>query len=108
MDAAAAIEFVSQAFGLVGVLVTVYGGIIAAVQLALRELGRSARHYRDIRVMFTNRILFGLEFFIVSDLIRTFTDPALEELFRLGMIVAIRVVLAYFLEREAKEFPDIG
>ena len=58
--------------------------------------------------MFTNRILFGLEFFIVSDLVRTFADPALEEIFRLGAIVAIRVVPAYFLEREAKEFPDIG
>jgi uncharacterized membrane protein len=108
MDAAAAIDLASQAFGLVGVIVTVYAGVVAAVQLALRELGRSTHHYREIRVMFTNRILFGLEFFIVSDLIRTFTDPALEELFRLGVIVAIRVVLAYFLEREAKEFPDIG
>jgi uncharacterized membrane protein len=108
MDAAAAIELASRAFGLVGVLVTVYAGVIAAVQLTLRELGRSTYHYREIRVMFTNRILFGLEFFIVSDLIRTFTDPSLEELFRLGVIVAIRVVLAYFLEREAKEFPDIG
>ena len=108
MDAAGAIDLASQAFGLVGVLVTVYAGVVAAVQLALRELGRSVLHYRDIRVMFTNRILFGLEFFIVSDLIRTFSDPALEELFRLGVIVAIRVVLAYFLEREAKEFPDIG
>ncbi len=108
MDAAATIGLASQTFGLVGVLVTVYAGAVAAVQLALRELGRSTRHYREIRVMFTNRILFGLEFFIVSDLIRTFTDPALEELFRLGVIVAIRVVLAYFLEREAKEFPDIG
>ena len=108
MDAAAAIDLASQAFGLVGVLVTVYAGVVAAVQLTLRELGRSVLHYRDIRVMFTNRILFGLEFFIVSDLIRTFTDPALEELFRLGAVVAIRVVLAYFLEREAREFPDIG
>lgn len=82
--------------------------MIAAIHLALRELGRSALHYREIRVSFTNRILFALEFFIVSDLIRTFTDPALEELIRLGAIVAIRTVLAYYLEKEAKEFPDIG
>lgn len=108
MDTVAAIELAARAFGMVGVLVTVYAGIVAAGQLALRELGRSAHHYREIRVMFTNRILFGLEFFIVSDLVRTFTDPSIEELFRLGAIVAIRVVLAYFLEREAKEFPDIG
>jgi uncharacterized membrane protein len=108
MDAVAAIELASRAFGLVGVLITVYAGVIAAVRLALRELGRSAHHYREIRVSFTNRILFGLEFFIVSDLIRTFTDPALEELIRLGGTVAIRIVLAYFLEREAKEFPDVG
>ena len=108
MDAFTAIELASQAFGLIGVVVTIYAGVIAAVQLASRELGRSTHHYRDIRVMFTNRILFGLEFFIVSDLVRTFTDPSLDELLRLGTVVAIRVVLDYFLEREAKEFPDIG
>ena len=108
MDAVAAIELVARTFGLIGDLVTVYGGAIAAVQLALRELGRSARHYRDIRVAFTNRILFGLEFFIVADLILTFTEPGLQEIIELGAIVAIRVVLAYFLEKEAEEFPDIA
>lgn len=108
MDAVAAIELAARVFGLVGVLITVYAGVIAAVHLTLRELGRSALHYREIRVSFTNPILFGLEFFIVADLIRTFTEPGLEEILQLGAIVAIRTVLAYFLEKEAKEFPDIG
>jgi uncharacterized membrane protein len=108
MDPIAAIELVARAFGLVGVVITSYGGVVAIVQLVLRELGRTAVHYREIRISFTNRILFGLEFFIVSDLILTFTDPALEELIRLGAVVAIRTVLAYYLEREANEFPDIG
>lgn len=108
MDAVAAIDLVARAFGLLGVLITVYGGVIAAVQLVLRELGRSGSlRYREIRMRFANRIVFGLDFFIVSDLVRTFTDPALEELVRLGGTVAIRIVLAYFLEKEAEEFPDI-
>ncbi len=107
MDSVTAIELVAKAFGLLGVLVTVYGGAVAAVHLAKREFGRSDRRYRDIRVAFTNRILFGLEFFIVADLVLTFADPGINEIIELGAIVAIRVVLAYFLEKEAAEFPDI-
>ena len=107
MDTVTAIELVAKAFGLLGVLVTVYGGAVAAVQLAGREFGRSGHLYREIRVNCTNRILFGLEFFIVADLILTFTEPGIQEILQLGAIVAIRVVLAYFLEKEATEFPDI-
>ena len=104
----AAIDLLTQGFGLVGVVVTVYAGLVAAVRLLGRELGRGATSYREIRINFTNRILFGLEFFIVADLIRTFTEPGLQEIIQLGAIVAIRTVLAYFLEKEAREFPDIG
>ena len=108
MDAVAALGLAAQGFGVVGVLVTVYAGLVAAARLLLRELGRSRIHYREIRVSFTNRLLFGLEFFIVSDLVRTFASPGIDEIVQLGAIVAIRTVLAYFLEREARAFPDIG
>jgi len=108
MDAITAIDILAQGFGLVGVVVTVYAGVVAAVHLLRREFGRGDRSYRQIRIHFTNRILFGLEFFIVADLIRTFTEPGLQEITQLGAIVAIRTVLAYFLEKEAREFPDIG
>ncbi len=108
MDAIAVIDLVARGFGLVGVVVTVYAGIVAAVHLALRESGRRERTYREIRIAFTNRILFGLEFFIVADLVLTFTEPGLQEIAQLGAIVAIRTVLAYFLEKEAREFPDVG
>jgi len=53
MDPATAIELAAQAFGLIGVRVTVYAGVIAAVELALRELRRSALHHREIRITFT-------------------------------------------------------
>ena len=108
MDAVAAIDLIALGFGLIGVVITVYAGLVAAVHLVLRELGRGDKSYQEIRVNFTNRILFGLEFFIVTDLVRTFTEPGLEEITQLGAIVAIRVVLAYFLEKEARDFPDIG
>ena len=108
MDAIAVIDLVARGFGLVGVVVTVYAGVVAAVHLALREFGRQTRTYREIRIAFTNRILFALEFFIVADLVLTFTEPGLPEIAQLGAIVAIRTVLAYFLEKEAREFPDVG
>jgi uncharacterized membrane protein len=108
MDGVTAIDLVARGFGFVGVVVTVYAGALAALRLALRELGSSRQHYREIRLQFVNRILFGLDFFIVSDLILTFTDPGLDELIRLGAIVGIRILLAYFLEKEVVQFPDPG
>ena len=45
-------------------------------------------------------LILGLEFLIAADIIRTIVEPTLEELAILGVIVAIRIALAYFLGRE--------
>ena len=53
-----------------------------------------------IRLGIGFNLILGLEFLIAADIIRTIIKPTLEELGILGAIVAIRIVLAYFLGRE--------
>jgi uncharacterized membrane protein len=45
-------------------------------------------------------ILAGLELFIVSDIIETALSLALSDLLFLGLLVAIRSAVSFFLERE--------
>jgi uncharacterized membrane protein len=45
----------------------------------------------------------GLEFFIAGDLIKTIIEPTFSEITILAVIVAIRTIVGYFLDKESKE-----
>ena len=59
--------------------------------------------YNTIRADFTSKIVIALEFFIAADLIRTVIQPTLDEVIILAVIVAIRTVVGYTLDKEAKD-----
>lgn len=63
-------------------------GRLAGIDRARVELGRY--------------ILAGLELFIVSDIIETALSLQLTDLVFLGLLVAIRSAISYFLEREVQ------
>jgi uncharacterized membrane protein len=44
-----------------------------------------------------------LEFFIAGDLIKTITEPTFSQITTLAVIVAIRTVIGYFMDKESKE-----
>jgi uncharacterized membrane protein len=107
------IQIAAEFFSWVGALITIYGGLEAIVRILQKEVLRRELRYTDIRLEFTNKIVFGLEFFIASDVLTTLITPMvggtgyedeLNKLLLLGAVVAIRIVLGYFLEKEAKEF----
>lgn len=91
----AGIDLIAIAVMLIGVLRFVAGFLraetagparIGAIDTARIELGRY--------------ILAGLELFIVSDIIETALSLQLSDLVFLGLLVAIRSAISYFLERE--------
>jgi uncharacterized membrane protein len=95
---------ISFFFGGAGALLIIYGGIRAIASiLGLEVLGHQTT-YDDIRVQFTGKIIFGLEFFIAADIINTLLAPGQQEILTLGAVVLIRVVLGYFLSREARDY----
>jgi uncharacterized membrane protein len=91
-------------FGAAGALLIIYGGIRAILEILGREILSQQRSYDDIRIRFTGKIIFGLEFFIAADIINTLIAPNEQEILMLGAVVLIRVVLGYFLSREARDY----
>ncbi|MCX6693531.1 MAG: DUF1622 domain-containing protein [Methanomicrobiales archaeon] len=92
-------------FGVAGAALIIYGGLHAVWSLLFGEVTNRQGGYARIRRGFTDRIIFGLEFFIAADVLATVLAPSQEELIVLGMVVVIRTVLGYFLAREAREYP---
>lgn len=96
--------------------------VIGAIILTIGVLGSTAlfvrwqfdRFFRregfqlnDVRKYIVERTLLSLDFFVAADIIHTVANLTFEDLGLLAGIVVIRVVLAYFLERELGEkLPD--
>lgn len=91
-------------FEVVGALLIIYGGIRAVIRVILLEMKRIKIPYNQIRMNLTSKIVFGLEFLIAADILATIIAPTQEELIMLAVVVVIRTVLGYFLEKEALEF----
>ncbi len=97
------INYISLFFSIFGALLIVYGGLNAIIQVLKVEIFRKSNNYSGIRIDFTSKIVLALEFFIAADLIRTVIQPTLDEVIILAVIVAIRTVVGYSLDKEAKD-----
>ncbi len=91
-------------FAFAGAALIVFGGIKAAIKILLLEFGKRDYVYNKIRNEFTSKIVFGLEFLIAADILRTLVTPSQQEIINLAVVVIIRTVLGYFLQREARDF----
>jgi len=98
------LNFFSFIFSIVGSLLIIYGGLRATVEIILFEVFKKPYKYQNIRKELTNRIVFGLEFFIAADVLETVLNPTQEELLLLGIVVLIRTILGYFLSKEVTEY----
>jgi uncharacterized membrane protein len=98
------LQILAGIFGFAGAALIVYGGLRAAIKVLLLEVGKRAYVYNQLRNEFTSKIVFGLEFLIAADILRTLIAPTQLEIINLGAVVAIRTILGYFLQREARDF----
>jgi uncharacterized membrane protein len=96
----AAIELAAIALLVVGAFRFIFG--VAVAEIARRGDERVQRTYRE-RIELGRYILAGLELFIVADIIRTALTLALADLLFLGLLVVIRSLISFFLDRELKE-----
>jgi len=94
----------SSLFNIVGSLLIIYGGLRSISGVILIEVLK--KHFSDqqVRKELTNKIVFGLEFFIAADILETLLNPSQEELLLLGTVVLIRTILGYFLSKEVTEY----
>lgn len=99
------IHFFSLFFGLVGAVLIIYGGVRSTIEILLLEFRQKKYSYTQVRRELTNKLVFGLEFFIAADVLTTLVTPSTEDILLLGATVAIRVVLGYFLSKEVRDYP---
>ena len=97
------ITYISLFFSIFGAILIIYGGLRAIITIIKVELLKKPSDYNMIRADFTSKIVLSLEFFIAADLIRTVIQPTLDEVLILAVIVAIRTVVGYSLDKEAKD-----
>ena len=91
-------------FEAVGTTIIIYGGLRATIQILLSEAFRRPKELEKVRKGLTNRILFGLEFYIVVAILETLKNSSVPDLAVLGSVVLIRTILGYFLSKEVKEY----
>lgn len=107
------LEYASLVVGVIGVGVVLWGvllGTLAFVRAQSRYLasrGVVSRSLEKIRYDFGRHLLLGLEFLIAADIMRTIADPTLDEVIILGIIVAIRTVISYFLTLEIERVDKV-
>ena len=96
-------DHVAQGFEALGAVILVAGVIWSFVlaAVAVRRSGMSPKAYLVLRQAFGGTLLLGLEVLVAADLLRTVAvAPTLDNVFVLGLIVAIRTFLSFSLETE--------
>lgn len=94
------VDYAALAIEVAGVLVMIFGPLFAIWRYFLNkhEAGSS---YRTFRHDLGKAILLGLEFLVAGDIIATVsTDPTMEKVLTLGLIVLIRTFLSLSLQVE--------
>ncbi len=98
------IDVMALILGFIGAAIVIYGATFSTFHFVLEMFGKAHKgrglNVDHIRLEFGRNIVLGLEFFIAADLIQTIVVPDYYEIGLLGMLVVIRTVLSYFLNRE--------
>ncbi len=104
--AAVAIDLAAIALILVGAVRFILG--VAAAEIARRGTERVEKTNRQ-RIELGRYILASLELFIVSDIIHAALSLAFTDLLFLGLLVIIRSMISFFLDRELEQLKkDLG
>jgi hypothetical protein len=59
-----------------------------------------------IRIKLGHYLVLALEFLVAKDILESIVDPNMNGLLMLGLIVVIRTVLSYFLNKEIAEVKE--
>lgn len=101
------IEYVSRIIEAIGVIIISMGAAIALVKFIFPGLIAKKRSYKQLRQDLGKAILLGLEILVAADIIATVvTEPTMNRVLILGLIVFIRTFLSLSLQVELEgKFP---
>jgi len=102
--------FIDQIIGYITTGIDAAAAIIIAISVIIAFVGYFRTVFRRqkgegskgdvIRVRLVGGLLLALDFVVGSDILTTILDPNAEELIRLSVIVAVRIILGWSLSKE--------
>ncbi|MFM2487730.1 DUF1622 domain-containing protein [Enterococcus avium] len=98
-----------MALDAISIFIILYGAIFSFIKLiqSRSEQDYSSVHKNKcIKAYLGSYILLSLEFLIVADIIESIINPTFQDIIKLAMIVLIRTMISYFLNKEISEFSD--
>lgn len=98
-------HYIAISIGIAGCFVIAWGVLFTIVLFLKAEYKKMFNHQiitseKKIRSQLSSYLLLGLDFMLAADIIHTIHHSTLNELYVLGMILIIRSVMSYFLNRE--------
>ena len=101
------IELVARIIEIIGVLTIAVGAAVALIKYMLPAMRGKECSYKVLRQDLGKAILLGLEILVAADIIATVvTEPTMERVLTLGLIVLIRTFLSLSLQVELEgRFP---
>jgi uncharacterized membrane protein len=101
------IEYIARIIEAVGVLIIAIGAAIALIKFVFPLQQIRQRSYKQLRHELGKAILLGLEILVAADIIATVvTEPTMDRVLTLGLIVLIRTFLSLSLQVELEgKFP---
>lgn len=101
------INYVARGIEAVGVITLVFGTAIALIKYIFTRQGINPRSYKILRQELGKTILLGLEILVAGDIIGTVvTEPTMDRVLALGVIVLIRTFLSLSIQVEIEgRFP---
>ncbi len=91
--------YLKDFIGWIGVLVIAFGALRSLYQLFILIIHKDF-NTNPVRLQFGNSVILGLEFMVGADIIGSLIEPDYYNLGLLAILVLIRTVLSYFLNKE--------
>jgi uncharacterized membrane protein len=95
------IEYCARGLEVLGVVIIVLGTVMALGKYVFDKQAEKARSYKLLRQELGKVILLGLEILVAGDIVATVsTEPTMDGVIILGIIVLIRTFLSLSIEVE--------
>ncbi|WP_196885725.1 DUF1622 domain-containing protein [Aureivirga sp. CE67] len=106
------LDELSDIVDVIGILILMFGflkGIIELIKTEIKALNKKENIYASIQTLRSKvglYILLALDFLIASDIIGSVVHKTQDELFKLAIVIVIRIVIGYFLSKEITEIRE--
>ncbi|MGW9685495.1 DUF1622 domain-containing protein [Flagellimonas sp. 2504JD1-5] len=102
------LSLLSEIVSYIGVVVLMYGFAKGLIQLIKTEVTLKRKDdffgsIQNVRSKIGLYILLALDFLIAADIIDSVIHRTIDELTKLGIVIAIRIAIGYFLGKEITE-----